>query len=106
MHAFGAFDDSGSLKAFAHIVQHPNTWNISECVYLEDLFVTSDARRQGFARALIEAVYAFAKRQQCHRVYWVTAKDNANAQALYQQLAQETGMVQFQHDIKNLYSQS
>ena len=99
MHGLGAYDPAGNMLAFAHIILHPNTWNIGECAYLEDLFVSETARKQGIARALLNAVYDLAKQQHCNRVYWVTAADNHQAQALYRQLARDSGVIQFRHDL-------
>ena len=99
MHGWGAFDISGSLLALAHAVQHPNTWHIGECLYLEDLFVLPQARRCGIARRLIETVYAHAAVGGCNRVYWVTNRGNRAAQALYRQLAQQSDVVLFRHDL-------
>lgn len=92
---WGAFDGSGKMLGFVHTVCHPNTWNTTDCCYLEDLFVCPDARRQGIAKRLIETVYAFAEAEQLNRVYWVTDVRNETAQALYHQLAAQTDMVQF-----------
>ncbi len=95
---FGAFDADNRLAGFAHIVIHPNTWNISKCCYLEDLFVSAGCRRQGAARSLIEAVYRFAEAEGLNRVYWVTDKNNSAAQSLYNQVARQTDMVQYRKD--------
>lgn len=59
----------------------------------------ASARRQDVARSLIEAVYAEAARRCCNRVYWVTQSGNHAAQALYTQLARQTDMIQFRHDM-------
>lgn len=95
MRAFGALGEEGDLVGFAHIVVHPNTWNITECCYLEDLFVSEQARRQGVAKRLIEFVYQFAQKNHYHRVYWVTDESNKNAQALYEQCAVRMNVVQY-----------
>ncbi|SSY71190.1 GNAT family N-acetyltransferase [Alysiella crassa] len=101
MNAWGIFDDMGSLKGFAHTVEHPNTWNVGECLYLEDLFIAHDVRRQGLAEYLIKHIYEYANTQNCNRVYWVTAEDNLPAKALYQKLAQQSQMIQFRHDLNH-----
>ncbi len=95
---FGAFDADNRLAGFAHIVIHPNTWNIGKCCYLEDLFVSAGCRRQGAARSLIEAVYRFAEAEGLNRVYWVTDTNNLAAQSLYNQMARQTDMVQYRKD--------
>lgn len=98
---FGAFDDTDTLLGFVHVVLHPNTWNTTNCCYLEDLFVTPKARGQGIATALINQIYAFAKQHNCHRVYWVTDAKNTNAQRLYDTLAQKTDFIQYRHNLNS-----
>ncbi len=94
----GAFDTEHRLVGFVHIVIHPNTWNISPCCYLEDLFVAADCRRQGVARGLIEAVYRLAETEGFCRVYWITDTGNVAAQALYRTLAWQTDTLQYRKD--------
>jgi GNAT superfamily N-acetyltransferase len=64
-------------------------------MYLQDLFTAPTARRRGAARALIEHVYAEATARCCSRVYWLTHESNADARALYDQVASYTGLVQY-----------
>ena len=56
-------------------------------LYLEDLFVASDARGGGVGRALIGHVTDWARERGLSKVYWQTAADNATARALYDSLA-------------------
>ena len=51
--------------------------------YLEDLFVSPEARGSGAGRALIEAVLERARAHGWDKVYWHTREDNARARALY-----------------------
>lgn len=95
---FGAFVDD-KLIGFAHVVLHPNTWNTTDCCYLEDLFVSEKVRGQGVGRVLIEQVYTFAKSKNCNRVYWVTTADNKNAQVLYNQLATKTDFILYRKNL-------
>ncbi len=60
-----------------------STWSRAGYCYLEDLFVSDDARGKGVGRALIEAVAAAAKDAGIERLYWVTDGGNTAAQALY-----------------------
>lgn len=84
-----------NLVGFVHVVLHPNTWNDSDCCYLEDLFVSDNVRGQGMGRALIEHIYAFAESKNCNRVYWVTDAQNIAAQKLYDSMATKTNFVQY-----------
>ena len=98
IYGFGAWLDE-TLVGFTHVVLHPNTWNSTECCYLEDLYVNESIRGHGVGRALIEHVYEFARQQTCNRVYWITQEDNTAARRLYDTLARKTDMVQYRKDL-------
>ena len=98
IHGFGAWQ-AGRLVGIVHTVLHPNTWNTTDCCYLEDLFVSETLRGQGIGRALISHVYDFAAQKNCNRVYWVTQEHNTPARALYDTLATTTDMVQYRKDV-------
>lgn len=89
--------DSGTheLIGLVHCVFHRGTWAINDFCYLEDLFVAPSARKQGVARALIEAVYARADAMKCARVYWLTHESNTTARKLYDQVAENRGFIQY-----------
>ena len=63
IYGFGAWQDE-MLVGITHVVLHPNTWNTTECCYLEDLYVSDAVRGQGVGRALIEQVYEFANEEK------------------------------------------
>lgn len=95
---FGAWLELDGMKkmvGFVHCVIHPNTWNTTDCCYLEDLYVSETARGQGVGRALIEQVYDFAQNKNCNRVYWVTQENNHTARRLYDTLATKTDFIQY-----------
>lgn len=95
---FGAWleiDGTEKMVGFVHTVLHPNTWNTTDCCYLEDLYVSETARGQGVGRALIEQVYDFAQNKNCNRVYWVTQENNHTARRLYDTLATKTDFIQY-----------
>lgn len=98
IYGFGAWRDD-RLVGIVHVVLHPNTWNPTECCYLEDLYVDNIVRGQGVGRQLIEHVYRFAGKKGCNRVYWVTQESNTLACALYDTLATQTDMVQYRKNI-------
>ena len=52
-------------------------------------------RGQGIGRALIEAVYAHAKKAGSERVYWMTHESNAQARTLYDKIADRSGFIQY-----------
>lgn len=98
IYGFGAWQGD-CLVGLVHVVLHPNTWNDTDCCYLEDLFVSETVRGQGIGRKLIESVYAFAQAKNCNRVYWVTQVSNVTAQKLYDRLATKTDFIQYRHTI-------
>lgn len=98
IYGFGAWQDD-ILVGIMHVILHPNTWNTTECCYLEDLYVSDAVRGQGVGRALIEQVYEFANEKNCNRVYWTTQEDNATARKLYDVIATQTDMVQYRKDL-------
>ena len=68
-----------------------------EYCYLEDLFVSPDARGSGAGRALIATVDGLgAGATACAKVYWLTAETNATARALYDRVATHTGFVHYE----------
>ena len=98
IYGFGAWQDD-KLVGITHVVLHPNTWNSTECCYLEDLYVNQSVRGQGVGRALIEQVYEFARQQNCTRVYWTTQEGNTTARKLYDTIATQTDMVQYRKNL-------
>jgi GNAT superfamily N-acetyltransferase len=94
MFALVAEGEAG-LIGFSHCVLHRGTWSIGDFCYLEDLFVTEQARGLGVGRALIEAVYARADALKCGRVYWLTHDTNYDGRRLYDRLARNTGFIQY-----------
>lgn len=93
VNGWGAFDAGGALLGFVICVSHRSSWSARDYVYLEDLFTAPAQRGKGVARALIEAVCAFARQQGAARVYWHTHESNARAQALYDALAERSGSI-------------
>lgn len=98
IYGFGAWKGK-ILAGITHLVLHPNTWNSTECCYLEDLYVNESVRGHGVGRALIEHVYEFARQKNCNRVYWSTQEGNAIARKLYDAIATQTDMIQYRKDL-------
>lgn len=94
MRAFGAFD-GGRMIGIVHTILHRSTWTIGDYCYLQDLFVDPSVRGTGAGRALIEAVYAYAREKGASRVHWLTHETNETAMQLYDRIADKSGFIQY-----------
>ncbi len=97
VHGLAGFVD-GRLVGIAHYLFHTSAWARDNC-YLQDLFVAEDARGQGVAAALIEAVARAAKARGAARYYWLTQDTNTRARALYDRVAQHKGFIRYDHPV-------
>lgn len=88
-------EQDGRIIGIAHCILHRSTWARGNYVYLNDLFVSPDARNSGAGRALIEAIYARADAMDAERVYWLTHETNTTARKLYDSLAMNDGFLEY-----------
>ncbi|OYX22644.1 MAG: hypothetical protein B7Z10_12885 [Rhodobacterales bacterium 32-66-7] len=68
---------------------------LTEDCYLEDLFVSPDARGHGLGRALIDDLITLARAKGWARLYWHTNEANTRARALYDQYVQSDGHIRY-----------
>ena len=78
-----------------HTLAHRHGWLAEKVIYLQDLYVSPDARGKGIGRALIEEIYRQADIAGTPNVYWLTASDNKAARKLYDRIGQNTGFIKY-----------
>jgi GNAT superfamily N-acetyltransferase len=88
----------GRMAGIAHYLFHAQTWS-SDCCYLQDLFTAEDARGQGVANALIDAVADAARERGAVKYYWLTKEDNTPARALYDRIARWKGFLRYDYPL-------
>lgn len=89
-----------AIVGLAHFLSHRHCWHVDNVIYLQDLFVDETVRGKGVGRALIQAVAEIAEREHAPAVYWITHEDNHAARALYDRMADNTGFIKYQMNIK------
>jgi len=83
---FAAQLEDGRMAGFTQLYLSFCSVEMKELIYLYDLFVSSVARRQGIARALMGAARQYAIERKAGRLQLETAVDNRAAQKLYESL--------------------
>lgn len=86
---FAAEADDGRLVGFTQLYRSWCSVEMSELIYLYDLFVAPDARRAGVARALMQAAQDYATKRGAGALKLETAMTNKPAQSLYEDLGWE-----------------
>ena len=86
LHGF-VVEVNGEVVGFAHCSFTNSTWLEKPDLYLEDLFVSPEYRRQGLGEFLIESCATFARESGARRLYWQTQRSNESAQRLYSKIA-------------------
>jgi GNAT superfamily N-acetyltransferase len=85
----------GQVLGFANCVVHENTWESQPVCYLEDLFVSPDARGRGIGHGLVEWLRNAMRAEGWARVYWMTAAGNETARRVYDRFARADGFVRY-----------
>jgi GNAT superfamily N-acetyltransferase len=87
---FVAETDDGKLIGLTHYRPFARPLSATTGGFLDDLFVTPEARGSGAARLLIEAVAKEGQKRGWSIIRWITAENNYRARSLYDQMAVKT----------------
>jgi len=87
---FVAEDETGKLIGLTHYRPFARPLSASTGGFLDDLFVTPEARGTEAAKALIDAVASEGKKRGWTVIRWITAEDNYRARGLYDKVAEKT----------------
>ena len=95
LEAYFAVDEEGAPIGLAHVREFVRPLDGTKGLYLDDLFVSPDARGAGAGSALLEALRDSARERGLSVVRWITAKDNETARRLYDRFAEKTKWVTY-----------
>lgn len=90
-----ATNENGDLIGFAHFRHFARPLAAATGGFLDDLFVSPNARGSGAADALIEALKAEGEKRGWSVIRWITAEDNYRARGVYDRLADQTRWVTY-----------
>ncbi|MEP3345836.1 MAG: GNAT family N-acetyltransferase [Litoreibacter sp.] len=99
VNAFVAVVD-GELVGLAHYRQFARPLAAGLGGFLDDLFVSPNARGLKVGDALIAAIKVEARNRSWGIVRWITADDNYRARGVYDQLAKRTSWVTYDMDVE------
>ncbi|WP_291367402.1 GNAT family N-acetyltransferase [Acetobacter sp. UBA5411] len=91
-------EKAGEVIGFTNNVLHEGTWVAEPICYLEDLFVTPEARGCGVGRALIRDLVDLGRKQNWSRLYWHTRENNP-ARKLYDEFVKADDFVRYRMDL-------
>jgi ribosomal protein S18 acetylase RimI-like enzyme len=94
-----AYDDKNDPAGFVLNYHSFSSVSLGKIVTLNDLFVAPGNRKKGIATELIDCSIALAKEVGAVRVDLATAKDNFNAQALYEKIGFKQGSEYFTYSL-------
>jgi len=86
----------GVVVGFTHFHYQLSTWTHTFHCYLEDLYVSEEARSQGVAPALIAEVKKLAVEHKCSELFWITKESNQVARKLYDKVAKISDFVRYE----------
>lgn len=90
---------NGAVIGFSVSIIHGGSWSLNPVCYLEDLFVSPEARRSGAGRALINDLVELAKVRGWAKLYWHTKASNDVARGLYDSFVKADEFVRYRLEV-------
>ena len=95
-----AKDETGKALGLMHCRQMASPLRGALVGFLDDLFVSPDARGQGVVEKLYAALNELGKQQGWPFIRWITAENNYRGRAVYDRLSEKTAWVTYQMAMK------
>jgi GNAT superfamily N-acetyltransferase len=81
----------GKPVGLMHYRRMPSPLRGADIGFLDDMFITPEARGTGVAKAMFDHLAAVARARGWELVRWITADDNYRARSLYDRVAKKAG---------------
>ena len=91
---FLAFKENKPI-GLVHLISHFHNWKIEKALYLQDLYVLLEYRKNGVGKKLINHVYDYADKKNLSYVYWLTQDFNLEARSLYNKVGKVTPFIKY-----------
>ena len=91
--------DDGKLLGFMHFRAMPSPLRGAMVGFLDDLFVSPNARGKGVVNALYKELENQGREKGWPLIRWITADNNYRARSLYDNLSNKTHWVTYQLDL-------
>jgi ribosomal protein S18 acetylase RimI-like enzyme len=95
-----AKDEKGKALGLMHCRQMASPLRGALVGFLDDLFVTPEARGQGVVEELYAALNRLGEQQGWPFIRWITAENNYRGRTVYDKLSDKTHWVTYQMTIK------
>ena len=94
-----ARNNKNQAVGLMHFRAMPSPLRGSEVGFLDDLFITPEARGTDVIDLLYKELNDFGSRQGWSFIRWITAENNYRARNVYDKISQKTAWVTYQLDI-------
>lgn len=88
----------GSLVGYATYFHAYSSWS-GKSLYMDDLYVKRNYRKQGIGKLLLGEIVSLAKEHQCKKVHWQVSDWNVNAQDFYKALGAKVSADEWNCDL-------